>query len=499
MTAPARKVPPVPGDAPGSRRALYVSLVALSAVAAVLGFAREAAMGALFGASREADAFYAAFALPFVVAYFLVGGALVPPLVAGLAAHLTAGRDRDARALFSGTLLRTAAAGGVLVAAVALLARPIARLLVPGFPSDAIALTARLLAELAAYGLFSSLALVLSAGATAAGLYRIPAFAILAANGLSVLLLLALTPRLGIHAATLSLLVASALQLLVVLPFVLRAGLLGFAAATEPRPPSRATALLTLALVLSATVDLAERPFASAAGVGAVALLGFASKLIHLPMRLVAAPLATVALPRLAAARTAGEKPEEAATLLRAIVNLLLLSSALAAGAAGPAVALAFGRGRFDAAAVASLASLVVLLAPSVLFIGLIETTTKLLVTGSRLAPVVLAQGAGLAVYLVAAPVLAPRGIEGLAFARNLSWGTAAFLLTVALARSENGLGVFARAPRRLFATLLALGAAAAAVSAGLLPGPLLLTLVAGTAGTAAFLLALPPRLWRAA
>ena len=86
------------------RPRVYAFLVAASAAAALLGFAREAAVGALFGASRATDAFYAALALPFLAAYFIAGGALAPPLTAAVASRLARGDEAGARGVLASSL-----------------------------------------------------------------------------------------------------------------------------------------------------------------------------------------------------------------------------------------------------------------------------------------------------------------------------------------------------------------------------------------------------------
>lgn len=412
---------------------LYAILVGLSAGSALLGFGREAAVAALLGATRGADALYAALALPFAAAWFLVGGALAPTLTARMAARFATGETDEARALFRTALARTAGAGFAGALLLVLLRVPIARLLVPGFDAASTAATAVLLAILSLYGLLQALGLVLAAGLNAAGAYRVPAFAVVLGNAAALLLLF--VPRLARdpRQAALALVAGGAVTCLAQLPAVRGKRLL-----EAPGPGTRValpladTGVLLAALAALAAIDVLERPFASQAGAGAVAILAYAGKLLHLPMRLFAAPLAAVALPRLARRAADPEgSPREASRTAALTLQLLLVAAFVTAIAAQPIATLAFGRGRFDAAALAALGSALRILAPAVVFVGFFEMASKLLVAEHRAARVAVAHGTGLLAYAAAAPFLVRYGVDGLAAARDVAWGVSATLLAL--------------------------------------------------------------------
>jgi peptidoglycan biosynthesis protein MviN/MurJ (putative lipid II flippase) len=337
----------------------------------------------------------------------------------------------------------TAAAGSALALLLGIESGAVSRLLVPGFAPEEARLTAVLLCELLPYGLLTVLALLAAAALNAAGAYGTPVVAILAANAVSLALLLSFGRTTGIHAAAWALSAGGILHLLISLVRLGSLGLLSRPSASHaPVPlPWRDSAVLGLSLGLAGAVDLAERLFASAAGVGAIALLAFGSKLIHLPMRLFAAPLTAVAFPRLVRARRRDGVPttREADSLARLLLHLLLYASSVAAGASGPLVALTMGRGRFDAASVDTLSSLLLILSPAIVAIGIVETGSKYLLAAGRTGAIAWAQAAGLGSYLLAASLLAREGIMGLAAARDIAWGVAALglVLPLLLARKE--------------------------------------------------------------
>jgi putative peptidoglycan lipid II flippase len=324
---------------------------------------------------------------------------------------------------------------------------------------------------LVVYGLLTALALLSAAALTSAGAYRAPVFSVLLGNAMSLLVLLLADRGAPIGVAARAMTAGAAATLLCLVPSLARLGFLGGWSRSAPELPWRKATVLLLSLAAAGAVDLLERPFASMTGPGSLALLAFASKLIHLPMRLIAAPLASVAFPLFVKSRekSPSSPAGETAHTTRWIVDLLFYSAAVTAGAAGPIVALTFGRGRFDSAAVSALSHVVALLAPAVVAIGAIEVASKLLLASDRASLVVVAQVLGLAVYAVAAPLLRSYGVSGLALARDLSWCTAAGILTIALARHQKDLGLTAGFARALIPCGAALGIATLATR--MLPG----------------------------
>jgi putative peptidoglycan lipid II flippase len=165
--------------------------------------------------------------------------------------------------------------------------------------------------------------------------------------------------------------------------------------------------------------------------------------------------------------RHPGAPVREAGETAGWIVRLLALAAAASAGAAGPVAALTFGRGRFDAASLALLGKALLLLTPSIVAIGLVEVASKYLLAAKRAKAVLAAQVAGLFAYLAAAPLLTRFGVGGLAIARDVSWGVAAFGLVLPLVTKERVLSARDLVTSALLACLAAplAHAAASAVS----------------------------------
>jgi putative peptidoglycan lipid II flippase len=474
---------------PRPPRTLYLVLVALAGGTALLGFFREAAIARYFGATRISDAFYAALVLPFVAAQFLVGGAFAPPLTVDLAHLLERGEVARARALVGRAAVRLLAGALLALLLLSLFAERVARFVAPGFDPAASSLTARLLPVLGIYGLLTALALLFAAPLLAAGNYRRPLASFFAGNLVSIGVLVLLAPRFGVSAAAWGLVAGGAAQLAANFAGLVSLGLLprpvGKPDGDPPPLPWSQIGLLAAALAAAGGIDVAERAFSSGGAAGGVAILALAGKVVQLPMRLFAAPLASVAYPRFARIRSRGPggATTEAGETASVVTVVLLWCAAVTVTASGPAIAVAFGRGRFDADAVATLARALAILAPAVVAVGLVELATKYLAAARATLFVAVAQIAGLGVYLASAPFLRPLGTGGLAAARDLAWCVAAGTMVVLLGRREPGIVSLPRPLLTVCATVAAVAASAAVVRIGpasAFPKLLLAALAAG-------------------
>jgi len=477
----------MPGVDSRPSRELYVVLVLLTAGSAVLGFIRETKIAQFFGAASSTDAYYAALAIPFGAAYFLVGGALSPPLTSSIAALLEKRNQEGARRLLSRMLRNVLLTGGLLALAIAAFARPVARILSPGFSEETLLMMARLLPILLAYGVLTSAALVGTAALTAAGAYRTPVVALFLGNLVSISLIAAFHGRLGIFSAAWGMTAGSVVTLAGVLAGLRNARLLGPAEESIPLVsfPWFEIGTLTVALAAAYGIDLAEKNFASSAAPGSVAILSWGGKLIHLPMRLIAAPLASVAFPRLVRGRTRADtgSNREAGETASWTIRILAYSAVVTAAAAAPIVAITFGHGRLDESSSKLLASVLMTLAPAVVALGIVEIASKYLLAAGRARQVAVAQLAALGVYIGAAAILRPLGAPGLAAARDAAWCTAAIGLAYPLVRHEK-LPLFPEWRRTLIAVVAAAASSVAALS--LAPGGPFVCATAAAAAAAA-------------
>jgi putative peptidoglycan lipid II flippase len=461
--------------------ALIAVLTLLSRLA---GFGRTLVFTNTVGADSTGDTYLAANNVPNIVFEVVAGGALASLVVPMLAGGIAAG-DRDqvrrtASALLGWTLLILTP----LAVAVALLAEPIARLLLGGGDDAEVALTARFLLvfapQVVLYGIGIVLTGVLQAHRRFAGPALAPLLSSVVVAGAYLLfaaiggdpdaaglstpaeLVLGVGTTLGVVALSLSLLLPTR---------GLRLGLrptLRFPVGAAPRVRRLALAgVLTLAgqqLVAAVAIRLAND--GAPDGTQVVYAAGFTLFLV--PWAALAVPLATSAYPGLAERAAAGDE-EGFARALAPVTVLVLAASAVAAAVlvaiAGPMARVFLSGG--STAAVGALRDTTLAFAPGLVGYGLVAILTRALYArGIWKAPTVCVVG-GWLLAVVADVVLSgalPPEDRALALGLGHSLGVTvaggALLVVVGRVAGRRALrGV----PHAGLAALLAAGLAAAA------------------------------------
>lgn len=368
---PERPAPENSAPEAALRRASTVAGLTLASRG--LGFARDAAIAALFGAGAVADAAVAGLAVPQLARRLLSEGALNAAVVPGLLDAEREAGDAPARARAGAALVLITLAAGLLALLVAAFMPQLVALLAPGFAAGGErAAGAVLVGRLAIVCLpLMAAAGVLAAIANASGRATAPAFAPVLSNIIVLLVLAAilLAPESRALAWLAAASVAGALAQLVLMIGAARGCRLAPRGVTRQAlraawpmlarsgPSLLAAALPQLRFLLAGA--------AASGTVGGVAALFYAGRLIELPLGVVGASSGAVLLPLLAAQAnaapgTAGVRAGEAALALTlpAALGLMVLAE--------PIVAVLFKRGAFDADAVAATAHVLALLALAV-------------------------------------------------------------------------------------------------------------------------------------
>lgn len=402
-----------------------VVVMAATALGLALGYGRDVAVAARFGAGEASDALFIGLMLPTILWAVLVTGTLVPALVPPLSAMLARGDVKGARRSGGAALGLLLPLMLGLVAGGWWLSDALVALLAPALPPAAQGEAAVVLRL--GWPTLGLLVLAGWAGALlqADGRFAWAALAPAAVNGGGLAGALLLAPLLGVRGVALGMLGGSALHAacgLVALARARRSARTtergrGLATATEGRRPSgldlppaatgrRAGARdgdgsaegwlvwprwplddaglrgalglagpLALALALGQVYLLVERPLGAALGSGVVSHLSFALKLNQWPTGIFATALATTTYPALAAllapgAPRTGRHAARARILLLRTLRLGLLCAVPAAafllGGAMPLTRLVYARGSFDEADVAATAAALVAYAPGV-------------------------------------------------------------------------------------------------------------------------------------
>ena len=391
-----------------------------------MGFVREMVLAAQVGAGRETDAYYAAFQIPDLLNYLLAGGALA---IAFTPLYLRVRSQRgesEAEELFR-TVLGTLGAAALLSTGLLwLYADRLIELQFGSFDEQTRALTVRLTRIVLPGQIFFVTGGIVRAVLMAHGRFGAQAAAPLLYNGGIIAGGLVSGSVEGFAWGAL----AGAVLGTWAYPLwdMRHVGPVGLRVAPwDPRFRRYLWLALPLMLGLSLTTvdEWYERWFGATLGVGVVATLGFARRLMMAPVAVIGQAVAAAALPMLSALHADGRERELDHTLLRtlqATVVLAIFCSAAVCVFSGPFVEVMYRRGRFtaqDAARVASVLSLLALAVPGWVtqqvavraFFARGDTWRPMLL-GSALAlaaiPLYLAMGRGFAAEgLAAAGVLA--------------------------------------------------------------------------------------------
>lgn len=479
----------------------------------LLGFGRETALAARFGAGAAVDAFQNAALLPvtlFMPLAAALASALIPVHARRSAEGGADGVLRTANTLLNATLLVSLAVSG----ATFLLAPQLGALVAPGFDAAGRDLVVTLLRWMAPSMAFLAVAAVLTGLLQARGRFLLPAMATLPMNGAVIAAILGFPPAAGIRAAAIGTLAGAAGYLLIHLP-----GLRGTGYRYRPvldlADPGLGLSLRLLGPLLVTTAAgqaalMVSRVLASGLPAGGISYLNYAARLAELPVSLFAASLTTVIFPSLARQAVAGDEAFRR-SLAGGARLMLWMMAPLAAGTAvlrEPLVRLLFQRGAFDAADTAATAAALVYLALGIVPLSVGSVWGKgFYALGDTRSPLLAALVNIAATVLFSLLLIGPLAHAGLALATALAQ-SAALTVNILLMRRRigalgGGLPAFALKVLAASAAMAAVLAAAngALAGAGLLAGgglgaqaarlALLAALGAAAYGAAALLLRL--------
>jgi len=338
----------------------------------VLGLIREMVIAALFGASRNMDAFLTAFRAPNMLRDLFAEGALSTAFVTTFSRRIATEGDQSAWGLASKVATLTL----VFMSAVTLLgilfAPFVIGILAPGFPAEKAALTILLTRIMFPFILLVSLAALVMGMLNAKNVFGVPAMASSFFNIGSIVGGVALCYWLdpqpdwrhphfgerGLIGLALGTLLGGLLQLLIQVPSASRTGF-RFRFDFDWRDPGVRTilALMGPATIAASAVQVnvaVNSGFASTLGNGPITWLNIAFRLMQLPLGVFGVAVATVALPLISRSAAIGNTQEFRGALAHAMRLVMLLTIPSAIGLiilAEPIIRLIYQHGRFTAAA----------------------------------------------------------------------------------------------------------------------------------------------------
>jgi putative peptidoglycan lipid II flippase len=338
----------------------------------VLGLVREMVIAALFGATRNMDAFLTAFRAPNMLRDLFAEGALSTAFVTTFSRRIAKEGDESAWKLASKVATLTL----VFMSAVTLLgilfAPVLIKVLAPGFPVDKAALTILLTRIMFPFILLVSLAALAMGMLNAKHVFGIPAMASSFFNLGSIIGGVALCYWLdpqpdwrhphfgerGLIGLSMATLIGGFLQLIVQFPALRRVGF-RFRPDLNWRDPGVRTILVLMgpATIAASAVQVnvaVNSGFASGLGDGPMTWLNIAFRLMQLPLGIFGVAVATVTLPLVSRTAALGDLAGFRSALSHAMRLVMLLTIPSAIGLivlAEPIISVIYEHGRFTAEA----------------------------------------------------------------------------------------------------------------------------------------------------
>lgn len=319
-----------------------------------MGLVRDKVISFHFGATAEADIYFAAFVVPDFLNYLLAGGYFSITLIPLLAASFEQD-EQDGWRFFSAAFWWVSIAIGLLTAAAWVGAPQLARLAAPGFDAAASArLTTFLRIILPAQAFF------LPGACLTALLYQrrqfsVPALTPLVYNGCIIAGGLLMLHR-GMEGFCWGVLAGAALGSFLLPVLAVRSGGLHLRL-TLQHPYMKRFVLLALPLMIGQSIVVLDeqfvRIFGSMVGEGAVSLLNYARRIMQVPVGVVAQAAGVASYPFLAALAARSDHDAFNGTLSTALRNALCVIVPLAAwmiAVAEPTLRLLFEGGGFASA-----------------------------------------------------------------------------------------------------------------------------------------------------
>lgn len=358
-----------PGDQRVSTKA--TSIVGLAVMCSrLLGLVRETVIAALFGASKNMDAFLTAFRAPNMLRDLFAEGALSTAFVTTFSRRIATEGDQSAWHLASkvATLTLVFMSGMTLLGI--FFAPQVIGILAPGFPAEKAALTIQLTRIMFPFILLVSLAALVMGMLNARHIFGMPAMASSFFNLGSILGGVALCyffepqadwrhPHFGergLVGLAFGTLLGGLLQLLVQLPSAHGVGF-RFRFDFNWRDPGVRTilALMGPATIAASAVQVnvaVNSGFASSLGNGPITWLNIAFRLMQLPLGVFGVAVATVTLPLISRSAATGNTREFRGALAHSMRLVMLLTIPSAIGLiilAVPIISVIYQHGRFTA------------------------------------------------------------------------------------------------------------------------------------------------------
>lgn len=326
---------PSPESSPGGsgfstgRLLLNASLILTVAALAsrLLGWIRLLVIGSQFGASRELDAYFAAFRIPDAIFQLVVAGALSAALIPVFSSYRARGQEEEAWRLASSVINLVLIALAALSLVMAIFAPIFVPIVAPGFDAPTTELTIRMTRVMLISPVLIGMGAVVTGVLNSYQQFTVPAIAPLLYNVAIILAAIFLAPIMGVEGLAVGVAVGSLAHLAVQLPNLARVGQRYDLTIGLGHPGVRRVAWLmgprTLGLAAGQINFLVSTVLASGLPEGSLTAYNYAFQLSQIPVGVIGVSIAVALFPTLsqdAALGRIGEIRRQVANAVRVLV-----------------------------------------------------------------------------------------------------------------------------------------------------------------------------------
>lgn len=314
-------------------------LTIMMTISRILGFVRDISVSSMFGISWQADAYTAAFTIPDLIYFALVGGGLSSAFIPVFSSYLATERDEDAHIMAS-TILNIVAIASMVLIAIGIVFTPQLIDIMVRFEhanaAEATALTIVLTRIMFAQCFFMCLAGISQGILQCYKEFTIPALGAVVYNIAIIIIGLLLARHIGIMGFTIGVVVGAALNLLLQIRAMRQYGFSYKLRLNLNHPGVKRFFLLFLPVVLGLSMNelnlLVSQRLASGLGDGVVYALKQAQRIMMLPVGIFAAAIGLSVFPTMTSHVARGEIEAYKQNLTRGLRTVIFITLPASAG-----------------------------------------------------------------------------------------------------------------------------------------------------------------------
>ncbi|MGH2455624.1 MAG: murein biosynthesis integral membrane protein MurJ [Candidatus Limnocylindria bacterium] len=410
-----------------AQASLILTVAALAS--RLLGWVRLLVIGSQFGASRELDAYFAAFRIPDAIFQLVVAGALSAALIPVFSSYRAREQEREAWRLASSVINLVVIALAALSLVMAIFAPVVVPVVAPGFDAPTTELTIRMTRVMLLSPVLIGMGAVVSGILNSYERFAVPSLAPLAYNLAIIGAAIFLAPFMGVEGLAVGVAVGSLAHLVIQLPELGRVGQRYDLTIGLSHPGVRKVVWLMgprmLGLAAGQLNFIVSTVLASGLPEGSITAYNYAFQLSQIPVGVLGVSVAIALFPSLSRDAALGRVPEirrQVAASLRVLIFLAAPLTAALIVLAQPIASVFFQYGLFSERSAERTAGALVFFA-----IGLSGHIVVHVLTRAFYAMQDTRTPVGWAIVAVAINVplmvwlVGPMGVEGLALALSIS------------------------------------------------------------------------------